>query len=126
MIYAIGHDIVDNARMECLVNKYGGKFAAKILSPSELLIYDQHADKARYIAKRFAAKEAFAKACGTGIRNPILLPLISIMNDALGKPVFQFSHEIQQWLADREIIRSHLSISDEALLSSAFVVLECT
>ena len=126
MIYAIGHDIVDNARMERLVHKYGEKFAAKILSPAELLIYAQRADKARYIAKRFAAKEAFAKACGTGIRNPILWPLISIMNDALGKPVFQFSNEIQQWLTDREIIHSHLSISDEALLSSAFVILERT
>ena len=124
MIVGIGHDIVENSRIKKLLDLYGDKFAAKILSTKELPIFMQHKSQANYLAKRFAAKEAFAKACNTGLRDPILLKNISILNDNLGKPIFVFSENLQQWLNSQNISKYHISLSDEKYLSSAFVILE--
>jgi holo-[acyl-carrier protein] synthase len=81
-------------------------------------------DRVKFVAKRFAAKEAFAKACGTGLRAPILLSNISVENDDLGKPYFVFAPPLQNWLDAKGIVKYHLSLSDERSLSSAFVILE--
>ena len=72
----------------------------------------------------FKAAEAFAKACNTGLRAPVLLSNISVLNDELGKPYLVLAPELEQWLLAREIKAYHLSLSDERSLSSAFVVLE--
>jgi holo-[acyl-carrier protein] synthase len=124
MIFGIGHDIVENVRIKRLLEQYGDNFSNKILSTNELLIFAQHKSKINYLAKRFAAKEAFAKACSTGIRNPIIFKNISILNDGLGKPVFQFSEDLQKWLSSHNISKHYISLSDEKSLSSAFVILE--
>ena len=124
MIFGIGHDIVENSRISFLLNKYGQRFVTKILSSQEQEIFLKRTDKVNYLAKRFAAKESFAKACNTGLRSPVLLTHISILNDALGKPVFQFSTTLQQWLTTHRITACHVSLSDENNLSSAFVILE--
>lgn len=125
MIYAIGHDIVEIQRIQFLFNRYSTRLIDKVLSESEKQILLTHQNPGRFIAKRFAAKEAFAKACGTGLRSPILMPNIAIVNDSLGKPSFNFANEIQEWLHAHSIKYCHLSISDETNLASAFVVLEC-
>lgn len=124
MIYAIGHDIVENQRIAELYAKSGEKFVKRILSFEEQKVFDQRNDKIKFLAKRFAAKEAFSKACGTGLRAPILLSNISVLNDTLGKPYFQLSPEINEWLKQHNINKCHISISDEKMLSSAFVILE--
>ena len=124
MIYGIGHDIVENQRIAKLLDKYGDSFMNKVLSTSEQIVFATHQDKARFLAKRFAAKEAFAKACGTGLRTPILMPNISVVNDSLGKPSFDFDPSVREWLMVRNIEYAHLSLSDEIMLSSSFVVLE--
>lgn len=124
MIFAIGHDIVEISRIETLLNKYGTAFLNKVLSSTEIAIYQDGNKNSNYLAKRFAAKEAFAKACGTGLRSPILLPNISVINDSLGKPEFNFNQEIQNWLNNKNIISCHLSLSDETNLATAFVILE--
>ncbi len=124
MIYAIGHDIVENTRIARMLEDYEQKFIDKVLSTSEQIIYRQRNDKVKYLAKRFAAKEAFAKACGTGLRSPILMPNISIVNNELGKPAFDFDISIKEWLMNKKIAYSHLSLSDETSISSAFVILE--
>ena len=124
MIYGIGHDIVENRRIDNMLNKYGQLFVNKILSDSEKSIFVTHKDGSRFLAKRYAAKEAFAKACGTGLRTPILMPHISVINDALGKPSFIFNIEIENWLLSRNIVHTHLSLTDEITLSSSFVILE--
>jgi|SRR5579863_2989 len=123
-IYSIGHDIVENKRISVLIEKYGQQFIDKVLSVSEKEILGTKNDKVKFVAKRFAAKEAFAKACGTGLRDPILMPRISICNDALGKPYFVLDSTILSYLKTCNIGEYHLSISDEVNLSSAFVVLE--
>ncbi len=124
MIYSIGHDIVENIRIAKIIAKYGQRFINRVLSKEEREQLIVRQDKVKFIAKRFAAKEAFAKACGTGLRSPILMPSIIINNNELGKPIFNFNNEIMRWLKDRKINFCHLSLSDETNLSSAFVVLE--
>ena len=124
MIYAIGHDLIENKRIAQLIEAHGQRFIDKMLSKHEQIIFNQHKNQVNYLAKRFAAKEAFAKACGTGIRTPILMPNISVLNDELGKPYFVFDDAIDFWLLMRKINRCHISLSDDELISSAFVVLE--
>ena len=78
----------------------------------------------RFLAKRFAAKEAFAKALGTGLREPATFQNIGITHDDLGKPVLDLAPPLQKLLDKKGIIQQHLSISDEKALAAAFVVLE--
>jgi holo-[acyl-carrier protein] synthase len=96
---------------------------AKILAPEEWEACRSSSDPARFLAKRFAAKEALGKALGTGIRAPVLLPAIAVKHDALGKPEFGFIEPLAGWLAERKL-HIHLSISDEAEHALAFVVIE--
>jgi holo-[acyl-carrier protein] synthase len=124
MIYGIGTDIVAVARMEGLLARYGEHFARRILRASEWDEYATSHTPGRFLAKRFAAKEALAKAVGTGLRYPVRLTHIAVGHDALGKPMLQFSSELEQFLTDRGIGPRHLSISDEKEVVSAFVVLE--
>jgi holo-[acyl-carrier protein] synthase len=124
MIYAIGHDIVDVTRIQLLLNRYPKRLVNKLLSKSEQQILLTNSNPAKFIAKRFAAKEAFAKACGTGLRLPIIMVHISVVTDKSGKPSFSFTKDIRLWLHDRDIKHCHLSISDEINLASAVVVLE--
>jgi holo-[acyl-carrier protein] synthase len=123
MIYGIGTDIVAVARMEKLWNDHGERALEKILAPGERAACAQSPEPARFLAKRFAAKEAFGKACGTGIRSPVLLPNIEVVHDAAGKPMLSFLPPLAEWVAERGLA-SHLSISDEQQAAVAFVVLE--
>ncbi len=124
MIYAIGHDIVENKRISEVLNRYGSRGLKRILTDAEIEIFNQRDDKVKFLAKRFAAKEAFAKACGTGLRAPVLLSNISVINDSLGRPYFVLAPELEKWIKDRGIKNFHLTISDEKSLSSAIVVFE--
>lgn len=124
MIFGIGTDIVEYARIERMLARYGDRFAERVLSRSELPDYQASSDAARFLAKRFAAKEAFAKAVGSGLRVPVSLRRISVTHDGLGKPVLQFDEVLRSHLAQLGISGHHLSISDERNMIVAFVVLE--
>lgn len=124
MIYGIGTDIVALSRIEKLHKKYGQSFAERLLSRVEMLEYPQAARPVNFLAKRFAAKEAFAKAVGTGLRSPVSLRNIGIGHDALGKPEFICEPELEKWLEDQGIRRVHLSMSDEDDKVLAFAVAE--
>lgn len=124
VIYGIGTDIVEVGRIEESLAQFGDAFAARILGESELPAYRESNIKARFIAKRFAAKEAFSKALGTGIRAPATLHNITISHDDLGKPLLVLAPELQALMDDKHIKTSHVSISDEKNLAAAFVVLE--
>ncbi|HQR51014.1 MAG TPA: holo-ACP synthase [Methylophilaceae bacterium] len=124
MIHGIGTDIVEVSRIEESLVRFGETFAQRILSEREWLDFEQSQIKARFLAKRFAAKEAFAKALGTGLRAPATFGNIGIAHDDLGKPVFDLAPELQACLEQRSICACHLSISDEKALAVAFVVLE--
>lgn len=124
MIYGIGTDIVEVSRIEQSLLRYGEAFAQRILNEREWLAYSQSKTQARFLAKRFAAKEAFAKALGTGLRAPATFSNIGVTHDDLGKPVFDLAPELQAFLHEKGIFQQHLSISDEKALAAAFVVLE--
>ena len=125
MIYGIGTDIVEVLRIEHSLQRYGEAFAQRILNEREWLAYTQSQTQARFLAKRFAAKEAFAKALGTGLRAPATFQNIGVAHDDLGKPVLDIAPELQSLLDKKGIRALHLSISDEKALAAAFVVLEC-
>lgn len=125
MIFGIGTDIVAVARMAQYWQRHGERGLEKMLAPDEREACRKSPDQARFLAKRFAAKEALGKAFGTGIRAPVLLPEITIGHDELGKPVFVFSPAIAAQFAERGLI-AHLSISDEQDYAVAFVILETT
>jgi holo-[acyl-carrier protein] synthase len=124
VIQGIGTDIVDVARMSALHQRHGARLAQRLLTTQERADYDHAADKARLLAKRFAAKEALAKALGTGLRAPVTLANMGVAHDALGRPVFSFMPELEAWLAGRRITRVHLSLSDERGYALAFVIVE--
>ena len=124
MIYGIGTDIVEVARIEASISQFGDDFAKRILAESELESYLNSAIKPRFLAKRFAAKEAFSKALGTGLRAPATLQNIAVSHDDLGKPILILAAELQTFLNAKNIQTMHISISDEKNLAAAFVVLE--
>jgi holo-[acyl-carrier protein] synthase len=124
VIYGIGTDIVATARIAQILERYGDAFAGRILAPDEWLSFQSSNAPARFLAKRFAAKEAFAKAAGTGLRTPVTLRNISVGHNALGRPELHFQPALSAWLVQQGIRAQHLSLSDEKDLAAAFVVLE--
>jgi holo-[acyl-carrier protein] synthase len=124
MIFGIGTDIVEVARIEASIQQFGDEFARRILAESEWPSYQQSGIKPRFLAKRFAAKEAFSKALGTGLRAPATFQNIAVSHDDLGKPILQLAPALATLLQSKSILHTHISISDEKNLAAAFVVLE--
>ena len=124
MIYGIGTDIIAVKRIEEALDRFGDRFARRILAVDEWADFAACEQRARFLAKRFAAKEAFAKALGTGMRHPVTWHNISVTHDDLGRPGFGLAPELEEGLARRQVRSSHLSISDEQEMVVAFSVLE--
>ena len=124
MIYGIGTDIVSIKRIEDALFRFGDRFLHRILNETEVAEYAQSAQPARFLAKRFAAKEAFSKALGTGIGGEIAWHDVAVGHDQRGKPIINSSAQLAARLANCEIKNSHISISDESEHAIAFVVLE--
>lgn len=125
MIYGIGTDIVKVARMQQNLDKWGERFASRILSPRELEEFRASTRQAHFLSKRFAAKEACAKALGTGFRNGLSLPQISVRHTRYGQPVLEYTGTAFSLVQKNSINHSHLSIADEDDYALAFVTL-CT
>lgn len=126
MIYGIGVDLIKVARLENGLARFGMHYADRLLAPEEHEEFFATDDPARFLAKRFAAKEAFAKAAGTGLRHPLHLRSLAITHTPLGQPGLRFHHELETWLRERGITGHHLSISDEQEYVIAYVMLEKT
>lgn len=123
-IHGVGTDIVEIARIEQALSRHGERFAARLLHPEELPAWRVAVAPAAWLAKRFAAKEAFAKALGTGLRGVVTLRNIGVQHDALGRPAFFCAPPLAAELALRGIQQLHLSLSDERAYVLAFVVME--
>lgn len=124
MIVGIGTDIIEIERIKTMLDRHGDRLPQRLLSDAELKRYSQVPQKVSWLAKRFAAKEAAAKALGTGIAEGVSWKHIEIGNDALGAPLL-ILHEVA--LQRAQILgadRFHLSLSDERAFAVAFVVLE--
>ena len=123
MIFGVGTDIVSIPRMQTLLDKQGDKIAKRILSETELVSFKKAVKPAAFLAKRFSAKEATAKALGTGFRDGLSLSHISVQNNQLGRPELIFEHRANELLSELKIGRSFLSLSDEEQYASAYVTL---
>jgi len=121
----IGVDIVDNKRIKSLIrNKH---FIARIFSKKEILISKKYSNKTNFFSKRFAAKESFTKALGTGFRNDLNFKNIEIINDKLGKPYYLISPKIKKLIKIKKKIskfKLFLSISDEKDYSVSFTIIQ--
>lgn len=124
MIYGIGIDIVETPRIARLLEKYGERFARRVLTEREWPAYQKTARPVLFVANRFAAKEALSKAMGTGFRYPVTLQCMSIVPNRAGKPGFEFHPKLDALMKSRGITGSHVTISDEQTLACACVVLE--
>ena len=124
-ILGIGVDIIHNNRIKNSIKNH--KFRDRIYSINELKLSASSKNKIGYFSKRFAAKEAFAKALGTGFRNNLNFKDIEIINDKLGKPYYSKTKKITQIIRKEFKVKNFdcfLSISDEKEYSTAFAIIE--
>ena len=124
MIYGIGIDVIQPHRVARLLEKYGDRFVQRVLTPLERPRYEKTKQHVLFLANRFAAKEAFSKAMGTGFRYPVTLQCISVVQNSAGKPSLAFNEALTELVNSRGINGHHLTISDESNLACACVVLE--
>lgn len=124
MIFGIGVDLVETPRIERLLQEYGERFARRVLTEVEWPGYQKTRNPVFFIANRFAAKEAFSKAMGTGFRYPVTLQNISVVQNKAGKPYYVLSDALTAMMNEHEIRGHHLTISDEKSMACAVAVLE--
>ena len=124
MIIGIGTDIVSVARISAAYDRQGAAFTRQLLSDSELAEFAAVKLPGPWLAKRWAAKEAFGKAAGTGILVPLTLSGIGVGHDQLRRPFFELAPAVQAHLQTLGVTQTHLSISDEREHAIAFVVFE--
>jgi holo-[acyl-carrier protein] synthase len=123
VIHGIGTDIVAVARIRAALERHGERFAERILGDQERAEYVASQDRARFLAKRFAAKEAFGKALGTGVSPPATLHGVMVGHDPAGRPVYRYDARLAAYLAERSL-SAHLSLSDENDYVVAFALIE--
>ena len=124
-ILGIGVDIIENKRIKKSIKNI--KFINRIFSSKELKLSTLSINKTSFFSKRFAAKEAFAKAMGTGIRNNLDFKDIEIINDKLGKPYYVKNKKITKMIKKNFNVKNFncfLSISDEKNYSTAFTIIQ--
>lgn len=123
MIFGIGTDIVQVDRMQKLLDEHGSRFAHRVLAEWEWADFEDTAKPAHFLAKRFAAKEATAKALGTGFRYGMSLKHIGVKHTDEGKPVLSLEAKAAELAATRNISAMHISIADEIDYAVAYVIL---
>lgn len=123
-ILGLGTDIVEISRIEAVVAKSGDRLARRILNENEWAVYLQHQQPVRFLAKRFAVKEAAAKALGTGIRNGLAFEQFEVVNDLLGKPGLVFHQRAAEMAAQLGVTSVHVTLADERRYACATVIIE--
>jgi holo-[acyl-carrier protein] synthase len=124
MIVGIGVDIAETERFERIYTRFGARIARRILTDNELKEFDRRNNPVSYLATRFAAKEAAAKALGTGFGETVGYTSIEIANDKFGKPVLSFSGRASQLAKQKKVACVFVSLSDEKHYAVAMVILE--
>ncbi|XLZ70873.1 holo-ACP synthase [Massilia sp. SR12] len=128
MIYGIGTDICKVPRIAAALERSGERFARRILGPDEFAAYQQRCERSavrgvRYAATRFAAKEAFSKALGLGLRAPMTWHTAQLLNDDLGKPYIACSGALGEFMLQNGLV-AHISVSDEEEYAVAYAIVE--
>ncbi|MHB1543667.1 MAG: holo-ACP synthase [Gammaproteobacteria bacterium] len=122
MIMGVGTDLVSIERMQRLWSRHGQRALERILTDREQALAVAHRNPVRFLAMRFAGKEAVAKALGTGFRGVVSLQALSILPDGFGKPTVLFSDDLRQELERRQITGVEISLADASGLALAFAV----
>jgi len=128
MIFGIGTDICDIRRMEATLQRQGERFARKVLSDAEFIVWQRRSARwphrgLSYLATRFSAKEAFSKAIGLGMRLPMTWRRCEIANLPSGQPVIVLHDELKTWF-EAQGLRAHVTVTDETDYAASFVVVE--
>jgi holo-[acyl-carrier protein] synthase len=123
VIFGIGTDIVRVDRMRANLERYGDRFARRILTDDEFREFSATSRPAHFLAKRFAAKEAAAKALGTGFRDGLSLCHIGVAHNGKGRPFLVYSGRAEELVREMGVGEGHLSIADEQDYAIAFVTL---
>lgn len=123
-IIGIGTDIVKVSRILRVIKKFPTGFAERILHKNELKAFKKHKTPDFYIAKRFAGKEAVAKALGTGIAQGVAFKEIEINNDANGQPILTLHGKTLEIAKKKGVNKNFISLSDEQMFAIAYVILE--
>lgn len=123
MIYGIGTDIVKIDRIHRSLERFGDHFARRVLTVAELLEYPVCRQPERFVAKRFAVKEAVVKALGLGFRRGLSLNSIGVGHDSYGRPQIVYEGKAEHYIRQVGITESFVSISDEQDHAIAFVIL---
>ncbi len=124
MIKGIGTDLVSVQRIECALERHGVRFAERILGPDEIKEYLAHPRPSNFLAKRFATKEATVKALGTGFTKGISWKDVQLEHLPSGQPQVVLSNAALELYQSKGCQQILLSLSDEKLLVSAFVIIE--
>ncbi len=128
MIYGIGTDVCDIRRIARALERHGERFAEKVLGEHELGVWHDRRSRVEarglaYLATRFAAKEAFSKAVGLGLRVPMTWRACEVVKAPSGKPGIHLHGALATWFEARRLV-AHVSVSDETDYATAFVVVE--
>jgi holo-[acyl-carrier protein] synthase len=124
MIYGIGIDIVQISRIETVIERWGYRFLKRVFTESEIAFCQAKARPAARFALRFAAKEAFAKALGSGFRDGLGFRQIEVQKNPNGRPLLGLYGKSKEVTQNRGITKTHLSLSDDGLYAVAMVLLE--
>lgn len=123
MIFGIGTDIIEVERIQRVISK-GNSFKQRVFTPDEIAYCDSYRYSSQYYAARFAAKEAFVKALGTGFADGIEFNQIEVAHDVLGKPEIRLSGKAKEITEEKGITAIHLTLSHIKEWANAVVVLE--
>jgi holo-[acyl-carrier protein] synthase len=126
VIFGIGTDILQVDRIAATYKRFGAHFVERLLLPEEKRLFDQTNNAVRFLAMRFAAKEAIVKAMGTGFANGMWLRDSGVLPNRLGRPEIIFSPRGEAMCTKLGIAGGHLTLTDEAGLVVAVAVLERT
>lgn len=123
-IYGVGIDLVKLDRIEHALSQWGGRFEQRVFTGFERAACRSLKRPAACYALRFAAKEAFVKALGTGIRKPVRWQDVEVRNDERGKPLIVLSEGASAYCRSLGIRSHHLSLTDDGAYGAAVVILE--
>jgi len=128
VIFGIGTDMVQQSRITESINRFGERFEKRILTEREYSLLQARprnaSQRTRFLAQRFAAKEAFSKALGTGINDGVAWRDMGVHNEPSGKPNLHLSAKLERRVADLGIRGMHVTLTDEAGMTVAVVILE--
>lgn len=126
MIFGVGTDLVELSRIQATYDRFGDHFVDRLLMDEERKLFELNKWPVRFLAMRFAGKEATVKAMGTGFRHGMWLRDVGIVNNNWGRPLVIFSERGQGVCERLGIAASHVSLTDDAGLIVAFAVVEKT